>query len=154
MTGVIASKRLPATDDCVDVKWIYLEPVTAAPGALCRDDCRAAAEKSIQHDIPSRSAIHYRVCNQGDGFHRWMEREQIALVARSGKGIRAGIIPDVAPVAAVLPELNVVAMRPVTLLEYEHQLVLAAIERSHAGVVFDPDAEILYFGIDLPAGRH
>jgi hypothetical protein len=53
MTGVIASERLPSTDDCVDVKWIYFESVTAAPGALCCDDGRPAAEKSIEHDIPS-----------------------------------------------------------------------------------------------------
>jgi len=42
-------------------------------------------------------------------------------------------------------------VRPAALLKDQDELVLAAIERAHAGIVLDPDAHILEFAIGLLA---
>lgn len=42
--------------------------------------------------------------------------------------VHARIGPGVAPVAAVLPELDIVPMRAAAVLEYTHQLMMAAVE--------------------------
>ncbi len=43
-------------------------------------------------------------------------------------------------------------LRRRTLLEHEHQLMLGAIERPHAANILVPNAQILDFPIDGPAG--
>jgi uncharacterized protein (DUF4213/DUF364 family) len=78
-----------------------------------------------------------------------MDGEQIALIACPGKRIRAGIMPNIAPVAAVTPELDVIAMRTSTMLEDTHELMLAAVKGTHTRVVLDPDADINDFPVDL-----
>jgi len=45
--------------------------------------------------------------------------------------------------------LYVIPVNAVTILEDEHDFMLAAIERSHAGVVFCPSADVHKFGIDV-----
>src|SRR5271154_5128030 len=82
-----------------------------------------------------------------------MEREQVALLAAPAEGVAPRIAPDVAAVAPELAELDVVAMRAAAALEDQHQLMLAAVERAHPGVVLDPDAEILELGIGRLPGR-
>src|ERR1700737_4781964 len=62
-------------------------------------------------------------------------------------------MPDIAAVAAELAELDVVAVRSAALLEDQAELVLAAIERAHAGIVLDPDAEVLELAIGLGTGN-
>src|ERR1700732_4751270 len=61
-------------------------------------------------------------------------------------------MPDIAAVAAELAELDVVAVRSAALLEDKDELVLAAIERAHAGIVLDPDAEVLQFTVGFGTG--
>src|SRR6516225_6641140 len=61
-------------------------------------------------------------------------------------------MPDIAAVATKLTELDVVAMRGGALLEDKDELVLAAVERAHSGIVFDPDTQILELAIGLAAG--
>ena len=80
-----------------------------------------------------------------------MELQQISLVCPPGEGVNAGIAPDIAAIAAKAPELDIVAMPAAAGLEHEHELVLAAIERTHPAIVFDPDAEVLEFGVRLTA---
>jgi len=46
-------------------------------------------------------------------------------------------------------ELHIVAVRAAALFEDQDELVLAAIERAHAGIVLDPDTQILEFAVDL-----
>src|ERR1039458_5793991 len=78
-----------------------------------------------------------------------MQGQQVAFVALFGESIYAGIFPDVGPVASESTQLHVVAMLPFAVPEHENQLVLAAIERSHAAIVFDPHAYVEERVIDL-----
>jgi hypothetical protein len=38
------------------------------------------------------------------------------------------------------------------MLEHKHKLVLAAVERTHPGIIFDPDAQVLRLAIGGPTG--
>jgi hypothetical protein len=51
-----------------------------------------------------------------------------------------------------LAELDIVAVPLAAVFEDEDQLVLAAIERPHPGVVLDPDAEVFELAIGVAAG--
>jgi hypothetical protein len=57
-----------------------------------------------------------------------MQCEQVALVARAAERIRAGIIPNVASISAVLLQLHVVAMRLAAMAKDAYHLMLAAVE--------------------------
>jgi hypothetical protein len=61
-------------------------------------------------------------------------------------------MPDIAAVTAKLAELDVVAMRSAALFEDEDELVLAAVERAHTGIVLDPDTEVLQFATGFGTG--
>ena len=62
-------------------------------------------------------------------------------------------MPDVAAVAAELAELYVIAVWALALLEHENQLVLASVERPHAGIVLSPDTEVFQLVVDMTASR-
>ena len=62
-------------------------------------------------------------------------------------------MPDVAAVAAELAELYVIAVWALALLEHKNQLVLAAVEGAHTGIVFSPDTEVFQLIVDVPTGR-
>jgi hypothetical protein len=51
-----------------------------------------------------------------------------------------------------MAELDIVAVPVAAVFEDEHQLVLAAIERAHPGIVLDPDAEVFQLAIGVAAG--
>src|SRR5207253_224527 len=71
--------------------------------------------------------------------------------ARAG----AGVVPVLCPVAAMLAELKIIDVRRGPTLPHEHQLMLRAIERAHAGIGLVPDTEVLELAIDLaPGGEH
>src|SRR5277367_64431 len=53
--------------------------------------------------------------------------------------------------AAELPQLHVVAMGMLALLEYEDKFVLTTIKRAHAGIVLHPDAEVFDFVVHFLA---
>ena len=55
----------------------------------------------IDDNVVSRCAIHNRVGDQRHRFDRRMQGQQIAFIAGPREGIRAGVVPDVAPVASV-----------------------------------------------------
>src|SRR5204863_6530371 len=63
-----------------------------------------------------------------------------------------GVMPNITAVATELAELDIVAVWLAAVFEHKDQLVLAAVERTHAGVVLDPDAEVFELAIDLAAG--
>ena len=68
---------------------------------------------------------------------------------------RAGIVPDVCPISPVFAEFDIVDVRCAPGFEDADELVLRAIERSHAGVVLGPDADILQLAIgDLTCLEH
>src|SRR5205823_10832924 len=90
--------------------------------------------------------------HQCDRFHGRMELQQISLVCPPGEGVNAGIAPDIAAIAPKAPELHIVAVPAAAGLEHEHELVLAAIERTHPAIVFDPDAEVQQLDVSLAPG--
>lgn len=61
----------------------------------------------------------------------------------SPERVDARKVPHVGTVAAILPELHVVAVRFATVLEDEHRLVLAPMQRAHSAIVLDPNAPVL-----------
>src|SRR5438046_7308131 len=78
-----------------------------------------------------------------------MQGQEIALGAAASEGVGSGVVPHIAAVAPEPAELDVVAMLAATLLEDKDELVLAAIERTHAGIVLGPNAEGFELAIDL-----
>jgi hypothetical protein len=52
------------------------------------------------------------------------------------------MLPNIAPVASMLAELEIVQMRIVTRLPHEDQLVLAAIKAPHPCIGLGPNAQV------------
>src|SRR5205814_10471712 len=153
MTSAAAGECLPAADDRVDIAGIELKSVAAPAGALGGDHRRAAAEKAIEHDVAAGRAVEDRVGDHRHRFHRRMQRRQITLLAAAGEGVGPGVPPDIAAVAPELAELDIVAVPVAAVFEHEDELMLAAIERAHPGVVLDPDAEVFQLAVDPTARR-
>jgi hypothetical protein len=124
--------------------------MAASAHALRRDHAGAAAEEGIENDVAPSGAIQNGVGDQPHRLDRGMQGQQIPLIA--GRA-RAWIVPNVRAIATVFAEEYVVAVRGAAVLEDEDQLVPAAVERPHAGVVFHPDADIFKLGIDALPSR-
>src|SRR5205814_1707518 len=151
MTSAAAGECLPAADDRVDIAGIELKSVAAPAGALGGDHRRAAAEKSVEHDVAAGRAVEDRIGDHSHRLHGRMECQQVALRA-TGEGVGRGIIPDIAAIAAELSELDIIAMLSAAMFKDKNKLVLAAIERAHSAVVLDPDAEIFQLAVCRSAG--
>jgi hypothetical protein len=138
-------------DNKGDYEVGYSKPPCRA-GALGGDHRRTTAEKGIKHDVAASRAVEDRV---GDHRHRLdgrVQRREIALLAAAGKGIAPRIVPHIAAVAAELAELDIIAMPMAAVFEDEDQLVLAAVERAHPGIVLDPDTEVFQLAIGVATG--
>src|SRR5260370_9305420 len=81
-----------------------------------------------------------------------MQCEKVAFRPGAAERVDAGVIPHIAAVATIAAELDMVLVRVPAMLEQEHELVLAAVERAHAGIVLGPDAQVLQLGIAALAG--
>src|SRR5438045_5505963 len=145
-------QRLPTADGRIDISGIELQPVAPPAGALRGDQCRAAAEKGIQHDISAGRAVEDRVGYQSDRLHRRVQGQQIALVAAAGKGVDPGIVPHIASVAAKPAKLDIIAVSVAALFEHKDKLVPAAVERAHPATVLDPNAEVFQLVVGGSAG--
>src|ERR1700730_17960840 len=150
--GAFAGEMLPAADRRIDIKRVELDAVTEAADALGSDQGAAAAEERVEHDIAAGGAIEDSVSDQTDRLHRRVQGGEIALLPDPPEIADMRVMPDICAVAAVLTELDIVAVRGFAILEDEDQLVLAAVERAHAGIVFDPDAEVFELGVDRCSG--
>ena len=80
-----------------------------------------------------------------------MECQKVPFLGFAGERVDPGIVPDIAPVPPKAAELDVVAVGTAAGLEDEDQLMLASVQRAHPAIVFDPDAEVLEFGVRLTA---
>src|SRR5205823_3177092 len=74
------------------------------------------------------------------------------LAAAPGEGIGPGIMPHIAAVAAKPAKLDIVAVSVAAMFEHKDKLVLAAVERAHPGIIFDPDADVLQLAIGRKTG--
>lgn len=59
------------------------------------------------------------------------------------EGVGPGIWPHVGPITPGFAEAEVVDVLAVPVLEYHHHLMLGAVEGAHAGIILDPDANLL-----------
>ena len=128
MSRLVPGKRLPTPHDRVDIEGVEFESEATPPSSLGSDQCSAAAEKAIEHDIAASSGIHDRIGNHCYRLYGRMETQQVALVAGSRKRTRAWIAPDVTSVSAAHTEHHVVAVGLSPMLEDEHEFVLATIQ--------------------------
>src|SRR5271156_3849858 len=152
MASASAGQRLPPADGRIDISGIELQPVAAAAGALGGEHRRAAPEKGVEHDITAGRAVEDRVGDHCYGLHGWVQRQEIALLAATGEGVGSRVMPDIAAVAPVLAELDIVAVPVAAVLKDKNKLVLAAVERAHPGIVLDPDAEVFQLAIGFATG--
>ena len=74
-----------------------------------------------------------------------MQLVEATLLARLGEGRRAGVFPDIGPVAAMLAKFDIVAMRGTRNLEHTDELMARPIKAAHTAIVFDPYAAIELF---------
>src|SRR5712671_4778802 len=143
-----AGEMLPAADRGIDIEWVELHPTADAADALGRQQRRAAAEKGIEDDVAADRAVENRIGDQRDWLYRRMQSGEVSFLTPSPELVRARVLPDIGPVAAMLAQFDVVAVPRPAVFEDVNQLVLAPVQRSHAGIVFDPDAQIFEFGIN------
>ena len=131
-------QSLPSVDADIDVLRIQFDRPGVPAGPLGGNQDRAAAGERVEDDPLAMAAVADRVGDQADRLDGRVQGQELALAA----AIDARVRPHVGAVAAVLAELEVVDVRRVALLEDIDQLVLAAVEGAHAGVVLVPDAQL------------
>jgi hypothetical protein len=78
VAGDVAAEALPTADDRIDVTRIEFETVTAAAGPFRGYKRRAAAHKTIQHDVAATGAIEDRIRHQRDEFHGRMQLKEVS----------------------------------------------------------------------------
>src|ERR1039458_6365716 len=77
----IARVLLPAANRDINVDWVDLDAAADAPDAFSCHQSGARAQEGIEHYFAANRAIKNRVSYHGDGFHGWMESQQIAFIA-------------------------------------------------------------------------
>ena len=138
--GLEARELLPAADDRVDIPGVDLDAVTDTAHVLGGDERGAGAEEAVEDDVSAGCAIEDRVGAEAGRLHGRMEGKLFAALGVDR--VSAFVGPDIATVAAMAPELDIVGVRGVAELEYHHELRLAAVEAPHAGVGLDPGHDI------------
>src|ERR1700735_650099 len=141
----MAREHLPALNNGVYVSRIDFQAIAASPGALrCYHGC-TAAEEAIQDYGSALGTVHDGIAHESRRFDGRMKSQQPAFFSRTRKRICARIVPHICTVAAVLTELNVVAMRAFLRFEHKNEFMLASVERPHPGIVFDPHTAVNEF---------
>src|SRR4051794_30950485 len=112
---------------------IKLQAEAGPTDPLRSDQRRSTAEECVEDDVTARRAVENGIGHKFDRLNRRMQREQVALLAIAPERVRPRIGPNVGSVAAVAAQLDVVPMRSPALFVHQNQLVLAAVERTHAG---------------------
>src|SRR4051812_45142349 len=151
--GAVSGEALPSADRGIDIERIELDPATGPADAFGGQQRRAAAHKGVEDEVAARRAIEDRVRDQGDRFHRRVKGGKVPFLAFPSELVGAWVVPDIAAVAAMPTQLDIVPMRGTAVLKYEDQLVLAPVKRAHAGVVLDPDAQVFELWVDSQRGR-
>src|SRR5438105_7958119 len=146
--GAFAGEALPSPNRGIDIERIELDAAADPADTLGRQQRRATAEKRVEDKLAAGRTIENRIGDQRDRFYRGMKRGKVPLFALSPEIVQAWVMPHVGAVAAMLTQFDVIPVRRPAVLEHEDQLVLAPVERPHAGIVLDPHAQVLEFGID------
>jgi hypothetical protein len=98
---------LPSLDPHVGVLRIQFYGPGVAPGPLRGHQHRAAAGEAVQDDALAVAAVADGVGDQADWLDCRVQCQQSTPLAT----VDAGVCPEVGPVAAVLPQLEVVDVR-------------------------------------------
>ena len=114
---------------------------------------RAAAEEWVEDEVAASRAIQEGIGDQGDRLYRWVDRGKLPFLVLSPEIVGTRVMPDIAAVAAMLTQFDVIPVRCPAVFEDEDQFVLAPVQRAHAGVVLDPDAQVFVLGVDSERGR-
>ena len=138
--GCAAGKLLPAADDAVHVARVELDQPCPATGLLGGDQGTPRAAESIEDKIAGRGDVEQSLRDQRYRFDRRMEFKR--LLPAGGESDHAGERPDIGAVAPVLPELDVVAVGRVALLEHHDKFVLAAVKSTHSALTLVPHADV------------
>src|SRR3984893_12878667 len=134
--GLQAAHRAQAANGDIAVGRIYLNPVAFPPGLFRRDQSRARADKSIEHNALAMRAIPEGISHHRHGFYGGMQGQISAVAA---KAVHARIVPDISAVAPVFAQFDIVDMRRGAGLKDEYKFMLRPVQRTHAAVVLGPD---------------
>lgn len=126
----LAGEALPAADGEIDVCRSQLDPIADPAYTLCRNQSRSTTEEWVENDVAARRGIEDGIGHQRNWLNGGMKHREFPFRVCFSKGVYPWILPNVGPVAAVLTQLNVVAVSCFTAFENEHQFVLAAVERA------------------------
>jgi hypothetical protein len=86
------------------------------------------------------------------GFTVGCSADRLPSWPAAGEGVGSGVAPNIGAVAPEPVELDVIAVPVAAVLEDKNKLVLAAVERTHPGIILDPDAEVFQFAIGGTTG--
>src|SRR5258708_7435820 len=93
-----------------------------------------------------------RVCDEQYRLHGGVKSKAV-LRTLSTKIIRAWVVPDIGSIASEPPELDIVLVRLLAVLENENQLMPRAIKRAHAAVALRPNTQVHQFAFGGLGGR-
>ena len=140
-----------APDRGVHITGLDLESVADASSPVRRQNCCPGAREPIEHPIPAARTIEDRIRHQPHGFNRGVHCER--LVPLAPERVNAGVPPDVASVATVSAELDIIRVRRRPHFADVDELMLRAVERAHPGIRLHPDAKVFAFAVDGAARR-
>mgnify|MGYP003645856724 CR=1 FL=1 len=138
--GLKARELLPAADDRVDIPGVDLDAVADAAHVLGGNERGAGAEEAVEDDVTAGGAIEDRVGAEAGRLHGGVKGKLFAALGVDR--VSAFVLPDIAAIATVATELDIVGVRGVSELEDHHELRLAAVEAPHASVGLDPGHDI------------
>ena len=144
----LAGHRCPAVNGDIDIGRIDIEAAEPTAAAFRRDQRGARAEKDVENQLASPGHVLNGVGDQRRRLHRGVQRQVLAPAA--GHGVHRRIVPDVGSVAPVAAKLDGVEVRRFADPVDEDELVLGAVERTHAGVRLVPDAEVELVAVNQP----
>ena len=154
MDSARAGEALPPPNDEIGIDRVDLDAAALATDLFGGDQRAAGPEKRIQNQLPTRRTVHHGIRQHGDRLDGRMQLQMMKILPGiASEPIGRGVVPDVAAVAAVTTQVNVVAVTTAPVLEDENQLMLAPVEAAHSGGVLGPDAQVLVFGEAADAGR-
>jgi len=89
---------------------------------LSGDEGGPAASESIQHKSAALGAIHDGIGDERQRLNGGMQAKLgVPILAET---VHAGIVPDIAAIAAETPERHIVDVRRVAVLKHEYEFVL------------------------------
>jgi hypothetical protein len=92
----------------IAIQGIYLDAPTDAARALGRQERGATSQEGIQHHLTPVRAIEERVHHELDQLCRWMQLKEIVALAALFCG--AVVVPNVATVASIFAEFNIIGV--------------------------------------------